>query len=1741
MLAGNPYSNNYFMKFFSSLILSGFFISLCAQVNAQPININTAKKIAQNHLLSVGKNNLKSARVDQTKMQFHIRAITSATSDTLYYVLNDTVNHSFVIVSGDERAWPIIGYSTEKSFDVNNQPPAFKAWMENREQELEYIKTNNLQPDVSIKTSWNNLTAASQKNSGMSVEPLLKTQWGQGCFYNEKCPVPPISFNCGHSPTGCVATSMAQIMKYWNYPTNGTGSHSYLNIFGTQSADFVATTYQWKQMPNKVSSSNDAVATLMYHCGVSVDMIYKNNESGAFDPRDELVKYFGYSADAEFVDKRAFLPNDWVNLLKTELNQGRPIYYEGKPGLCEPGHAFVCDGYQDSDYFHFNWGWDGQYDGYFYLNNLNPGFNSLTNLQYAIIKIFPQKLPDGYRGIILSSKTIGVGNNGGIKQVKINSSESWLATCDQSWVTLNRSNGTIGNDSIEISVQPNPVKSPRTANIAVSANGFSTQNITVTQYGTTPITAGNLRTKLGSDISSITSLKLEGTIDARDFKVMRDEMPELTEIDLSNATILEYTGTEGPIGDGNYTYAANAIPNFAFLLNPNLSKFRLQSVILPENTESIMDYAFQGCNHLKIGRIPSSVKLISNGAFVDCSATEAFLIPSSVLTIGDNAFANFNGSINVDPNNPNYSSIDGVLFNKDKTILIRCPVSKKGDFTIPSSVTTLMYGAFHSCNNIESVTIPSSVTKIYDGAFENCKSLKSVFIPSSVTFIGNRAFAFFNGVFTVDTQNPTFTALEGVLFNKDQSELLQCPVAKTGTYTIPSTVLKLRPDAFIGCVNISSIVIPPFIKDLSDILIDCYGLTSIYSQLPLPIQLSESAFYAVDKVECKLYVPYGTKALYRSTDQWQKFEYIEEMPGLYISDNTLSFDMNGGQNQLSLSSSSNWNITSNQPWLTFEATSGKAGLNSVSITASANQTMSFRKATITISAEGSTPQEIEVTQYSTVEVTAGNLKTVLDGKLSGIKSLTLSGTIDARDFKTMRDEMPSLAEINLMNTTIVEYTGPGGPVDCSNCSYWANILPSQSFRYQGFGNNVLKSIVLPESTKEIGQVAFDGCKALKRVVLSDSVKTIYFGAFYYFKGDLVVSDTNPYLTVSDGVLFNKAKTTLMLCFGQSTGVYTIPKTVKNIEDNAFVWCSGLTGVIIPQSVSEFGQGLFTYCMDLEFANIPSSVKAIPENTFMYCKKLKSITIPSSVTSIRHYAFAYCDSISSIHACSQVPVDISASFLVFDGIDKNTCSLYVPFGSKALYASANQWKDFKNIIENDPPVANAGAEQIVKENYPVLLDGSNSLDINHDKLTYLWTAPDGITLSSDTTQSPSFEAPEVQVDTDFKFLLKVDDSMNSTTDEVTIKVKQINKAPSADAGKDMRIKKNRNFMLDGSASSDPDNDSLTYKWIAPDGITLSSDKDANPTFTTPDVIEDTNFTFSLKVNDGEYDSYEDQINIIVTPNNAPVAEAGSDQLVYENNVFVTLDGSGSYDQDNDELTYKWTSPFGFSLSSDTVQKPVFTVPEVLNDTTFIFRLVVSDGTDTSLEDLIAITVKNVDRPPYLKKTLQNISVDKRAPALTIDLNSVFGDYDINDVLSYMVTSNTNSQIVTTLINKSDLILDFSVQFIGKSEITITAISNEKEISTNFTVEVKAPTGIEPLVYDPNFELYPNPTAGKVKIVFGSIPARGSKILVNDVSGKVILKQAILEKEVWIDLTGNPHGIYLVKSNLKDSKIQKVILK
>ena len=307
-----------------------------------------------------------------------------------FYTVNFS-NGGFVIVAADDASIPILGYSTEGPMPKVISNPATREWLDGYSTEIFNIVQAGLSNQATLP-EWEAIRKGSFKSSGLDVNPLLTTTWDQGCYYNTLCPSDPAAgWSCGHVYTGCVATAMAQVMKYHNYPPQGVGSHSYTHPdYGVQTANFGNTTYNWASMPNNVSSNNPAVATIMYHAGVSVDMQYGVNGSGAYsdDVPYALINYFNYLPEAEIKYKNNYAnQSDWENLLRADLDEHLPIYYSG---YGSGGHAWVCDGYRTSDNkFHFNWGWSGSSNGWYAIGSLNPGGNNFNQDNAAVVHVRP--------------------------------------------------------------------------------------------------------------------------------------------------------------------------------------------------------------------------------------------------------------------------------------------------------------------------------------------------------------------------------------------------------------------------------------------------------------------------------------------------------------------------------------------------------------------------------------------------------------------------------------------------------------------------------------------------------------------------------------------------------------------------------------------------------------------------------------------------------------------------------------------------------------------------------------------------------------------------------------------------------------------------------------------------------------------------------------------------------------------------------------------------------------------------------------------------------------------------------------------------------------------------------------------------------------------------------------------------------------------------------------------------------
>lgn len=394
------------------LLLFTFALAACLDANAQSVSKEDAAS--------------KAAAFLQSKNNTTLEALPSP-YETMYFF--GIKGGGFIIVSADNRVQPILGYSLQSHLETENLPSNFTRRLDDYDEQIRSVMENGNLP---VHNGWREGHSPKTNPEGFDsiVGPMLTTTWNQDPLYNDLCP----RYNGQLTMTGCIATAMAQVMKYWNWPVTGDGQHSYsTSSYGTLSADFGGTTYDWGSMPNSLTTSSSpeevtAVATLMYHCGVAVEMEYGIVSSGISSntmsshglnhpcPENALRTYFKYSPALRGVRHMDVTNDEWTALIKEEIDHRRPVLFSGI-GNGE-GHEFVCDGYDTNGYFHFNWGWGGLADGYFSLSNLNPSGSNFSNSQEAIIGIEPDTLYGGNSSCMVTvtsaDTTQGTVNGGGV-------------------------------------------------------------------------------------------------------------------------------------------------------------------------------------------------------------------------------------------------------------------------------------------------------------------------------------------------------------------------------------------------------------------------------------------------------------------------------------------------------------------------------------------------------------------------------------------------------------------------------------------------------------------------------------------------------------------------------------------------------------------------------------------------------------------------------------------------------------------------------------------------------------------------------------------------------------------------------------------------------------------------------------------------------------------------------------------------------------------------------------------------------------------------------------------------------------------------------------------------------------------------------------------------------------------------------------------------------------------------------
>ncbi len=677
-------------------------------------------------------------------------SLTVAEAQEAFYVFNIDSVGGYVIVSGDDRMPDVLGYSYSGTYKSDEIPANMRAWLEGYAEQYEYLQTHSDAKGASLTTV-----------SGDAVLPMLNCHWEQEAPYNDQCPM----FNEERTVTGCVATAMAQIMYYYQWPKQTTKEiPAYTTYTRNISMPQIGiTTIDWDNMiPKYFSNSTEvqkkAVSTLMLLCGSAVQMDYTLEWSEAYGSNayKAFVDYFGYDSNiSSYVQRSSYSDAAWNQMIYDELNNKRPVYYGGKNS--KNGHAFVIDGYDKNDYFHVNWGWGGYQDDYFLLSALN-GYNYN---QDAIIGIKGQgDVEHKYAYAELVGNTLTF------------------------YYDYNREshNGTMFYDLSKNEWTGDSYK--ETIKTVKFDSSFGEYN---------QITSTNWMFRNLPNLTSIQGIEYFNTENVTGMDYMFAYCESLTSLDVShfntqNVTSMRYM--------------------FAFcksLTSLDVSNFNTQNV-------TNMEHMFCECNNLnslELGNLNTQNVASMAGMFSECYSLTSLDI-SSFQTQNVTDMSSMFASCN------NLTSIDISNFDMQKGTDMSCMFyycHGLKSIAMGNGVTTIGYCAFYDCSSLTEITIPNSVIEIGDDAIEGCTSLTSIIIPKNVTSIGEYAFAGcskLTNVYCYAEKVPT-TKSAVFLLSNTYNATLYVPEASLASYkaTAPwsgfGTIVALS-DALRGDVNGDGVV-----------------------------------------------------------------------------------------------------------------------------------------------------------------------------------------------------------------------------------------------------------------------------------------------------------------------------------------------------------------------------------------------------------------------------------------------------------------------------------------------------------------------------------------------------------------------------------------------------------------------------------------------------------------------------------------------------------------------------------------------------------------------------------------------------------------------------------------------------------------------------------------------------------------------------------------------------------------------
>ena len=1293
---------------------------------ANPVDMNTAREVAVKFVNANTQMPLRGSDDLQLVTTYNL-----SRGDAAFYVFNTP--NGFVIVSADDCATPILGYSEEGQFDTEDVPIQLQDYLQDFVEQIQYGIENHLEADEATARQWELVRTVghlSGQRATTVVEPLITSNWGQGCYYNNCCPENP-NGPCGHAIVGCVATAYAMIMRYWGYPSIGKGSFTYTPPgYPTLMVNFGATQYDWENMPNWLSDAStsaqvNAVATLMWHCGVAASMQYGVSASGTSSifVAPALLNYFDYSDDLSLVYKYDYSDEEWLTMLKDCLDLGRPIYYSGSGS--SGGHAFVCDGYDARDMFHFNWGWYSSHNGYYALGALTPGNWNFNGANEAIINIHPKCGSGTTYQVFAAVDPSGVGSVHGMGYYDCNTVCTLTAEPNAGYVFCSwTENGVL------VSAEPT-YSFNVTGNRNLVAN-FSEEgavcNIVFDLYDTSQAFGwfGNyLSVDYGNGITE--------------------------QFSLINSTSASYSRS---VMTGS-TITVNWIPvaymnNCAF----DISYDNGYPIYHGENPDSDFQYEFTvDCNAANAPRVISVIADPVEGGTVSGDGMYEFGDVCTVVASPSNGyfFVNWTGNGVVVSNDPIYSfavmeesvmvahfvTNENIVFADDSvkalcvqnwdtnedgelSYLEAAAVTSLGEvFSYNTGITSfeeLQYFiglsmidnyAFYGCSSLTgSLIIPNSVTWIGDEAFGNCAGLTgNLTIPNAVTSIGWGAFygcSGFTGDLTISNAVASLgsSAFEGCsgftgsLTIGNSLTIIEGSVFEgcsglTGSLTIPNTVTLIDNYAFEGCSGFTGLLtIGNSVTSIGSLAFrDCSGLTGALTIPNSVTTIDDWAFMGCSGFIGQLTI--GNSVTSMGDLVFSGCTGLNSVVVLPLDPPTIGTDLFPD------------NIPIYVPCVALKAYQMADGWNALhNLTGMCSPgTVSIITDPVeggTVSGAGTYESGTSCTLIASPNEGYSFINWIEDGRVVSYDSqysFIVTGETVLKAHFAMEGNIV-FADANVKARCVARWdTNDDGELSYAEAAMVTDLGSA-------FSNNrnitSFDELQYFSGLTSIGEFAFSYCESLTSMVLPNSLISIENYAFWDCWSLIAIDLPNSVSFIGSNAFYDCHKLTSM----------TIPSSVTTILGNPFIYCTrldriiveagntvydsrnncnaiiktstnelvaGCKNTVIPNTVTSIGASAFSNCTTLTSIVIPNSVVSIGERAFFLCY-LPSLTIPSSVTSIGKEAFEYCIRLEWIKVYAETPPSLGTN--VFYNVDKSI-PLYIPCASVDAYREAGGWNEFTN--------------------------------------------------------------------------------------------------------------------------------------------------------------------------------------------------------------------------------------------------------------------------------------------------------------------------------------------------------------------------------------------------------------------------------------------------------------------------------